>query len=256
MPQITLRRAWTVSGKPSPACAPPSPPRAPRPSPTSVGAPPPCPPAPSRTPPTVPSARPPRTRTRPRRRRRSRPWWPGGRLAPMARSKSAAVRWAPPRSPPAPGWPHPTRHASQSASAAPPHASCSHSSPPRQPAGGLPPSAREGARLPPAHLSPHLRLRPHGRHRCEEKRALPLGQLRRPEAAMKLKPSDVTVSPTSTLAGAACSPSSAKARTVSCAWTSTRLDAGGRVPVRHPPPGCARGRSSRRPLPGAASRRP
>eukprot|EP00965_Chrysotila_dentata_P190948 6174218-Pleurochrysis_carterae.AAC.1 len=48
---------------------------------------------------------------------------------------------------------------------------------------------------------------------------LPLGQLRRPEVAFTLNPRAVTASPTSTFAGAACNPSTARARTVSCAWT-------------------------------------
>eukprot|EP00965_Chrysotila_dentata_P184111 6079073-Pleurochrysis_carterae.AAC.1 len=45
------------------------------------------------------------------------------------------------------------------------------------------------------------------------------GHRRRPVAAPRLKPSAVTGSPATTFAGAACSPSSARPSTASCAWT-------------------------------------
>eukprot|EP00965_Chrysotila_dentata_P176060 5813182-Pleurochrysis_carterae.AAC.2 len=59
---------------------------------------------------------------------------------------------------------------------------------------------------------------------------LPSGQRRRPLTASTWKPSACTASPTSTFAGAAWSPSSASASTVSCAWTWTLLACGAGVP--------------------------
>eukprot|EP00965_Chrysotila_dentata_P024739 820524-Pleurochrysis_carterae.AAC.1 len=59
---------------------------------------------------------------------------------------------------------------------------------------------------------------------------LPSGQLRRPLFALTWKPSAFAASPTSTLAGAACSPSSASASTASCAWTCTLLVRGDGTP--------------------------
>eukprot|EP00965_Chrysotila_dentata_P130172 4304096-Pleurochrysis_carterae.AAC.1 len=79
------------------------------------------------------------------------------------------------------------------------------------------------------------------------------GQLRRPLLALTWKPSAFTASPTSTLAGAACSPSSASASTANWAWTCTLLCA---ATARPRPPVCGLGRSQWRLPPAAAPLRP
>eukprot|EP00965_Chrysotila_dentata_P042867 1423311-Pleurochrysis_carterae.AAC.1 len=81
---------------------------------------------------------------------------------------------------------------------------------------------------------------------------LPPGQLRRPLLALTWKPSAFTASPTSTFAGAACSPNSASASTANWAWTCTLLVRGA---ARLRPPVCGPGRSRLRPPPAAASPR-
>eukprot|EP00965_Chrysotila_dentata_P184157 6080389-Pleurochrysis_carterae.AAC.1 len=60
-------------------------------------------------------------------------------------------------------------------------------------------------------------------------RLLP-GQRSRPVVAPRLKPMAVTGSPTVTLAGAACRPSSTRPRTASCACTCTRESSRAGVP--------------------------
>eukprot|EP00965_Chrysotila_dentata_P017529 582476-Pleurochrysis_carterae.AAC.1 len=56
------------------------------------------------------------------------------------------------------------------------------------------------------------------------------GQRKQPVEAPRLKPSAVTGSPATTLAGAAWSPSSARPSTASCAWTYARVFARAGVP--------------------------
>eukprot|EP00965_Chrysotila_dentata_P243441 6205422-Pleurochrysis_carterae.AAC.1 len=94
-------------------------------------------------------------------------------------------------------------------------------------------TANEGPRFAPVHLRPLRRLHAHLRYRRQDERPCVVGDLQRAfaEKLQTLKPNATAGSPTTTFAGAARRPSSARPSTASCACTFALVGGGAGSPL-------------------------